>query len=513
MTTTRIVALICAVCGVVTLGAQPAIAEDPAAVHVENDGHHELESEVDWGWFAHVGSGVEVPMLQCAHDLEVEIADDGHLLIYVSDIFSHAGSTGSCGTMDTCNGDPWEGQIEEDGEGGFVAHWTFCVEGTGTGLSGVPFLIECPITDTEIHCDATIVPSAETPPTPTMPSIETMGEFTLHESLGLMHADGEAGNPDPPDPPDVHVENTGAHALSSEVDLAVTSHIGGGVEVPGIQCQNAWELTAGEDGTFEIDASDISSHSGSAGLCDAMHPCNDEPWAGEIVEDGVGGFEAEFDFCLDETSAGIDGNTYELTCPITDSELHCDQMIVDGAGTVPSPRIEVSGEAAISGDLGLMHGSTVHVENDGERALSSEVDLGVLSHIGGGIEVPSIQCDNVWELTVAENGALEIDASGISSHTGSTGLCDTLHPCDNDPWTGAVVEDGDGGFVAEFGICIAESGSGLDGTTYPLACPIANGELHCDQRIITGAGTIQSPHVEVQGEATVGSSLGLMHTD
>jgi hypothetical protein len=164
-------------------------AADPHAVHVENDGHHELETEVDLGVFAHIGGGVEVPMLQCGNDWEIDVAEDGHVLVHVEDIFAHPGSTGACNTADACNSEEWEGQIVENEVGGYAAHLTFCLEGTGTGLSGIPFPIECPMTDVEVHCDATIVPSTENPPTPTMPAIEVMGEGTLHESLGLMHAD------------------------------------------------------------------------------------------------------------------------------------------------------------------------------------------------------------------------------------------------------------------------------------------------------------------------------------
>jgi hypothetical protein len=171
-----------------TICALPATAQS-VEVHVENPGTYELESEVDLGIFAHVGGGIEVPMLSCGMDMEAIVEEEGHGAVVVNDIFPHTGSTGACDTVTACDDEPWEGQIEEDEVGGFVGHVTFCLANTGTALSGIPFAIECSMSSMEGHCDSTIVPSSEGTPTPTMPAIEVMGEGTLHESFGLMHAD------------------------------------------------------------------------------------------------------------------------------------------------------------------------------------------------------------------------------------------------------------------------------------------------------------------------------------
>jgi hypothetical protein len=307
----------------------------------------------------------------------------------------------------------------------------------------------------------------------------------------------------------VHVENPGTHQMESEVDFGINFHNSMGGTIPLVRCDNDWELEVQEDGHFVIVVHDIAPHAGgTVGQCSTIEACDAEPWEGQVVEDGDGGFEAQFDLCISGTGTPLSGVVIPTTCQVVNAEFHCDSAMPITGGS-----LEVEGEVSLSDSLGLMHLPDVHVENPGAHALSSEVDLGVMAHIGGGVEVPAIQCDAEWQLTASEEGDLEIDASGTASHSGSTGLCDTLHPCDDEPWAGEISEDGAGGFEAEFDFCLDETSAGIDGNVYELACPIANGELHCDQTIVAGAGTLLSPRIEVQGEATLATSLGLMHAD
>jgi hypothetical protein len=156
-------------------GSSAAVAQ----VIVENPGHHEAESELSWGFWAHVPGVGEVPVLRCDNDWEFDVAANGDLQLFAENILPHPGQAGNCGTMEPCNGHAaWDGQFEEAAPGVFSIHWVFCLEGTGSALDGVSIPIECAFDDAlaEAHCDA-----------PIGGGIEVMGEVQLHESLGLLH--------------------------------------------------------------------------------------------------------------------------------------------------------------------------------------------------------------------------------------------------------------------------------------------------------------------------------------
>jgi hypothetical protein len=149
-----------------------------AQVVVENPGHHEVESELSIGIYAHVPGVGEVPVLRCDNNWELDVAANGDLQLFAENILTHPGQSGSCGTSEPCDGHAaWNGQFEEAG-GAFTAHVGFCLEGTGSALDGVTIPVECAFDDVlaEAHCDA-----------PIGNGLEVMGELQLHESLGLMH--------------------------------------------------------------------------------------------------------------------------------------------------------------------------------------------------------------------------------------------------------------------------------------------------------------------------------------
>jgi hypothetical protein len=177
------------VLGVMAVAALAFSASNAAAqgVHVENPGHHEAESEVDIAVGVHIPGVGFNPLLQCENNWEVDAQEDGAFTLNAEDIQPHTGSVGACDTAEPCNHALWNGQLEEDGPGEFAAHLTFCLQETGTGLSGIPFALECPVEQLNVdsfHCDQQI---ATTPPEQGSLPIEVEGEVFLHESLGIMH--------------------------------------------------------------------------------------------------------------------------------------------------------------------------------------------------------------------------------------------------------------------------------------------------------------------------------------
>ena len=163
----------------VTAGAAAA-----QGVHVENPGHHELESEVN------IGIGLEtpigfIPALRCENDWEVDIQEDGSFVLDAAGISPHTGSSGACDTAEPCSAAVWPGQVEEVGPG-FHAELTFCLENTGTGLSGIPFPVECDVEQGVVdsfHCPHVQI---ATDPNTGFP-IVVEGEVYAHTSFGLMH--------------------------------------------------------------------------------------------------------------------------------------------------------------------------------------------------------------------------------------------------------------------------------------------------------------------------------------
>lgn len=136
---------------------------------------------MDIAIFANTGMGY-TPVLQCNNhwDLSVNVAGVG--TVSAEGIFPHANppSTGACNTLEPCNAHSlWPINLEEAETGGFIVHVNFCLENTGTGLSGATFDIECgyDATKNTIHCDEVLIPGA----------IEVEGEMQVHGDLGVMH--------------------------------------------------------------------------------------------------------------------------------------------------------------------------------------------------------------------------------------------------------------------------------------------------------------------------------------
>ena len=169
-----------------TIIATAALSTTAAhAVVVENPGMHEIESELG------IAIGIHTPIgfiagLSCDQEWEANISATGALEFHdITFHPGHAGQSSFCDSLDDCDNEGWhEGQIEETAPDQFALHYTFCLEGQGGQFDGLDVPVECPIADTEIHCDYTIG-SQQTPFG--LSSVELLGEMTLHDSLGLAH--------------------------------------------------------------------------------------------------------------------------------------------------------------------------------------------------------------------------------------------------------------------------------------------------------------------------------------
>ena len=174
----------------VTAAAALALSAGAAsAVVVNNPGMHELEAENTLSL-----AGVHTPIgfitgWTCDLEWEAEVGSTGAFEFHDITIHpGHADQVGPCDTTDDCDNAGWhDGQIEEAGPDQFTLHYTYCLEGQGGQFDGVDVPVECPIADTEIHCDYTI----GTQQTPFGTSnVEVLGEMTFHDSLDLGHEEG-----------------------------------------------------------------------------------------------------------------------------------------------------------------------------------------------------------------------------------------------------------------------------------------------------------------------------------
>ena len=163
-------------------------ASAASAVVVQNPGMHELEDETTLAIGVHAPVGF-VPSLTCDREMEATVSEAGafefHDVTYHPD---HSSQVGACNSVDDCDNAGWhDGQLEETGLDQFTLHYTYCIEGQGGQFDSVPIAMECPIADTEIHCDATI--GTQQTPFGTL-NVEMVGEMTFHDSLGLAHEEG-----------------------------------------------------------------------------------------------------------------------------------------------------------------------------------------------------------------------------------------------------------------------------------------------------------------------------------
>lgn len=141
----------------------------------------------------------------------------------------------------------------------------------------------------------------------------------------------------------VHVEDAEMVEVEGDGSLAVQQHTTMGEEDI-IRCDNLWEASISEDGHVHVHDIDFSPGTGTTANCDTADDCGTE-WEGQIHEDEVGGFEVHIDFCTTETGAG------EVTCDITTTGAHCDDVDVEGLGGV----VEVDGEVFFHEEIVLEH--------------------------------------------------------------------------------------------------------------------------------------------------------------
>jgi hypothetical protein len=162
-------------------------ASSASAVTVENSGANEFSQTNTVGLGAHVTGIGFVTSLRCDSHITGTVSSGGHIDLTNVNIDPASGSVGNCDAMDDCDDAGWEGQIDEVGAG-FVANQHFCISGQGGGLDGVPVEIDCPIFNTEVHCDAPArFEGTSTPVTSSGFQVEVVGEISISNSLDLMH--------------------------------------------------------------------------------------------------------------------------------------------------------------------------------------------------------------------------------------------------------------------------------------------------------------------------------------
>jgi hypothetical protein len=177
-------ATVLSVLAVISLAATSASAQ---AITVENPGEGEATSANTLGLGAHVTGIGFITSLRCDGHGTGTVSSSGHLSADTIDIDPASGSVGNCEGADDCDNAGWEGQINEAGAE-YEVNQHFCLSGQGGGLDGVPVEIDCPIFNTEVHCDAPArFEGTSTPVTSSGFQVEVVGEISISNSLDLMH--------------------------------------------------------------------------------------------------------------------------------------------------------------------------------------------------------------------------------------------------------------------------------------------------------------------------------------
>ncbi|HYI81069.1 MAG TPA: hypothetical protein VEW67_09440 [Thermoleophilaceae bacterium] len=158
----------------------------------------------------------------------------------------------------------------------------------------------------------------------------------------------------------------------------------------------------------------------------------------------------------------------------------------------------------------------VHVENDGNVAVTGEHTIAIGVHHATLGFITALRCNNNWTGTISEAGVIALPNVGILAHNANdVGNCGPADDCNNAGWRGWAHENEQDGFAVDFHFCISGQGGGLDGVPVEAECDLFNEEAHCDdQLILEGTGmpiTSGGLRVEVVGEAIISPHLGLMH--
>ena len=175
------------------LTAGSALAEEPVVVH--NPGEFEITSEVDFAIVLDHPTLGHIPQLRCQNHWLADIDEDGRIHLDPANIgiTAHASppSTGSCDSIEACTSSTppsvaeWRGDIEEEPDGTFWLHLTFCITG-GVGLfDSVARNMECLIdaAGDDVTCDWRIRDPDGIIPLP----VEVEGELDVDPPIDLAH--------------------------------------------------------------------------------------------------------------------------------------------------------------------------------------------------------------------------------------------------------------------------------------------------------------------------------------
>jgi hypothetical protein len=180
----KLLLLVSAVSAALALTASTAVADTDDTVTVENWGFHEVVGDNTLAIEVHSG-GVETPLLRCQIHWDISFWSDGLGTLNAEGIAaSETGSVGACATAEPCsNHSLWDVRLEEEeplfSDPEFEAHTVFCLENTGTPVSGLPIAIECRFEAATnlIVCDNSILGGAA----------EVRGTLAISGDLGVTH--------------------------------------------------------------------------------------------------------------------------------------------------------------------------------------------------------------------------------------------------------------------------------------------------------------------------------------
>jgi hypothetical protein len=164
------------------------IAASPAsAIAVERPGGNELSANNIISLGVHVTGVGYMSQQHCDNHWTGAAGAEGHVTLDEISIDPTAGSVGNCEEMDDCDDAGWEGQVGEAGTG-FSLNQHMCLEGLAGALDGVAFEVDCPIFNTEAHCDAPLrYEGTSVAVTSSGFQVELVGEISISNSLGLTH--------------------------------------------------------------------------------------------------------------------------------------------------------------------------------------------------------------------------------------------------------------------------------------------------------------------------------------
>lgn len=137
----------------------------------------------------------------------------------------------------------------------------------------------------------------------------------------------------------------------------------------------------------------------------------------------------------------------------------------------------------------------VHVEADDMVGITGTNTIAVQVHTGMG-ESDLIRCENNWEATISEDGAIHVHDINIGPG-GATSNCATANDCGAE-WDGQIFEDSNGNSKVHLSFCTNKTGPG------EVTCDIDANGAHCADVPVEGSAV-----AEVTGEVSFSEPISI----